>query len=462
MDKISELKKIKAYINASGKSTREFIKAITDDLSFVEMDTYYKTNDNSNDPGEGVICGFARINDSPAYIFALNTDAQKGLSRHQADKILRCMESAEKSGYPLIAILNSLGAVVDDGLMPLDGYARIIAKASSLYGVIPQISIIKGECLGSFSFYAALSDFVFMLKDSVLCSSSPLVIAAKSGKNSDAKALFGADIHYSKTGIASRVCPDVTELSKELKALLSLFDEDIVEEDLGALNKISLKLNSVYSTAEIISGVFDKNSFFEISANFGGELICGLGKLGGFTVGAVLGKDGENVVLTSNACKKASKFIRFLDSFDIPLISFVNCEGIESNLQSEQGNLIKDFANLISAVADGQNVKLSVICGNVAAAGYIALAGKGLGFDYTLAWATSSINILPANVSVEVLESAALAAAKNPKKEREALKVKVLETDGNPVNAAYKGLVDNVIEPSNTRSYLLSVLMMLN
>lgn len=462
MDRINVLKKTKADINAAGKSTRDFMNAIIDDLSFVETDTFYKTNDNSEMPGEGVICGFARINDSPVYIFAQNFEAQKGLTKHQADKILRCIESAEKSGYPLISVLSSQGAVIDDGLMPLDGYAKIIAKISSLYGVIPTISIIKGEVLGSFSYYAALSDFVFMLKDSVLCSSSPLVIAAKSGLDANAKALFGADVHFSKTGLASRVCANTAELAKDIKTVLNFLNEDIIEEDLAELNRVNVKLNNGYSAAEVISSVFDKNSFMEISANFGGELICGLGKLGGFTVGVVLGKDGENTVLTSNACKKVSKFIRFLDNFDIPLITFVNCKGLENNLQNEQSGLIKDFANLISAIADGENVKLSVICGNVAAAGYTGLAGKGLGFDYSFAWANASVNILPADISVEVLESERLKSAKNIKKERESLKEKFIETDGDPLNAAYAGLIDNIIEPANTRSYLLSVLMMLN
>lgn len=464
MDRISEFKKIKADINSSGKSTRDFIDAIVDELSFVEMDTYYKSNNEEIDVdmGEGVICGFARINDSPIYIFAQNFDAQKGLSKYQADKILKCMDSAEKAGYPLISVLSSLGAVVDGGLSSLEGYAKIIAKASSLYGIIPQISIIRGDCLGSLSYYAALSDFVFMLKDSVLCSASPLVIAAKSGKSNDAKALFGSAVHLAKTGLASRVCANVSELAKDIKKLLNLIEEDIVEDDIASLNKTNEKLNDGYNATEIINSVFDKNSFYEISAGFGGELICGLCKIGGLTAGAILSSDGQNTELTPDGCRKASKFIRFINNYNMPLLTFVNCEGTINKLESEQGTLIKDVANLMSAISDGENAKISVVCGNVAATGYTALASKSLGFNYSFAWANSSINLLPVAIGTEVLKSEQLAAAKNPKKEREILKENALKTDGNPLYAANQGFIDNIIEPANTRAYLLSVLLMLS
>ncbi|MCL1901116.1 MAG: methylmalonyl-CoA carboxyltransferase, partial [Firmicutes bacterium] len=199
MDKINGLKEIKRQINAVSKSTRDFINSLVDELSFVESDTFYKGEKNDVNSGEGVICGYARIDDSPVFIFAQNFDVLSGgLTSGQADKIIKCLNSAEKLGYPVISILSTHGAKIDEGLSSLEGFAKVISKSSSLYGVVPQICVIKGDVLGSMSYYAANCDFVYMLSDSVLCPTSPLVAAAGSNKNTDKNALFGANTLISK------------------------------------------------------------------------------------------------------------------------------------------------------------------------------------------------------------------------------------------------------------------------
>ena len=460
MDKISGLKEIKKQINTVSKSTRDFINSLVDELSFVETDMFYKNEKDDIKTGEGVICGYARISDSPVFIFAQNFDVLSGgLTSGQAEKIVKCLDSAEKLGYPVISILSTHGTKFDEGLSSLEGFAKVIAKSSGLYGVVPQICIIKGDVLGSMSYYAANCDFVYMLQDSVLCPTSPLVAAASNNKNNDPKALFGANTLISKSGLVSRVCKDQKELNSDIKKLLDLIEQDNLDESEAALNKTSEKLNGGYNTETIKSEVLDKNTFFEISRGFGDELICGLAKICGLTVGVILSKDGEDVVLTSNACKKASKFVRFLDNFDIPLITFVNIVGISSDISAIQTSLIKDVANLMSAISDSDIPKIAVLCDNVYGIGYTALSSKSVGFNYNFAWANSGINVLAPKINCE-LSADKLREGKNITKVRQEIIANYQETESNPINAAYRGFVDNIIEPKQTRAYLMSVLVM--
>ena len=461
------MKQRKAELLKLTKPVKDFINEITDEYSFVELDAFSFSKDEvfecAGAAGEGVVTGYARIEGHPVYIVAQNPDVLSGgVTKAQSDKILKCMNLAEKSDSALIYVLASSGAKVGEGLKVLDGYGQIIAKSSSLYGVIPQFSVIKGECYGSISYFAALSDVVIATKGGLLSSSSANVINAKSGGSMTAEQLSGSAA-LDKNGFASLTVNNNAELKTKLSSLLSYFSAEIIDMDEASLNEGCEALNNSYSVKSLVEGVFDADSFLELQKGFGSELKIGLGRIGGITVGAVISGEGEKgILLTGAGAQKAASFIRMLDSYNIPFVSFVNVSGSELSLSAEQNGIVRSVASLLSAVSDCTSSKISVVCGKAQGIGYTAFASKSLGFDYTVSWANASISVLSNEIGVNTLYADQISSAKFPEKAREEVAKKYASIEGDPFNAAYGGLVDNIIEPSTTRQYLISALQMLN
>ena len=459
------LKERKAAVQENTKQARELITAVADRLSFVELDTFrYSKNEfyeEAASVGEGVVTGYARINDNPVCIVAQSAEALKGgVTRAQADKILKCMALAEKSGYPLINILSSSGAMIGEGLEVLDGYAEIIAKASALYGVIPQFSVISGKCFGSIAYYASLSDVVITMKEGVLASTSASVIAAKSGVA--AESVGGAEA-LAKNGTATLTVGSPEELKSRLSAIIGMFTETYHECEEQSLNQPSVSAEAGYKCAAVTEEILDAGTFVEFCEKFGSELKVGLCRIGGMTAGVAISDDKpEGVELTAAGAKKLSRFIRFLDCYGLPFISFVNVAGVEACSQAEGMGLVKDIAGLMSAVADCESAKIAVIAGKAQGAGYTALASKKLGFDYSVAWANAAISVVNSDVAVNTIYAKEIAAAKDPEATRRKVAEKYERIDSDPFNAALNGLVDNIIDPAATRQYLISALFMLN
>ncbi len=456
----------KAAQQSGSKAVLDYIRDITDEQSFVELDAYSFSAgeffEDAEGAGEGVVTGYARIGGLPVYIAAQNPNVFSGaLTKAQSDKILKCMNLAHKSGSALLYLLASSGARVGEGLSVLDGYAQIIAKSSALYGEVPQISVINGDCYGSIAYFAALSDVVFVKKGAHAGSTSAAVLSAKSGSavSADGAAGSGALI---KNGFASAEAEDAADLKEKLSAVLEALEGDVRELSEAELNVSFDALDEGYTAQKIIDGVLDGGVFTELGAGCGDSLKTGFARVGGISAGVILSADDEGgALLTAEAADKASSFIRLLDSFGVPLITFVNVSGTELSVEAESRGIVKSVGWLMSAVSDHGGAKLAVVCGKAQGAGYTALASKALGFDYTLSWATASISVLPGDVAVSTVYSAQLAEKKAGDGDRKRLAEKYARIEGDPFNAAHRGLVDNIIQPAATRQYVISALQML-
>ena len=342
-----------------------------------------------------------------------------------------------------------------EGVRVLEGYSKLLRKMSGLYGEIPLISVIKGDVFGMLSMFAPLSDFVIALEKGVLCSNSPMVVSSKSGKATSAADLAGAST-LAKSGTAQIVCKE-EELKANLSNLLAkLYKNSDFDEE--SLNAACASLNEKYSATELINGVFDKNSFFETNKEYATEVRTGLASVGGETVGAVLfGDNPLGETLTANGCKKINKIANFCSNFDIPLITFVNCRGLEASEAAEKAGIIKESALLLSTYADSRNIKISVVVNVAAASAYSIFASKEM-VDYSLAFATAKISLLPSDASVELLYQDELKKSKSPDQLRETLTKKFEDLEADVWNFAVSGNIDNVVEPASIRQYLLSIL----
>lgn len=467
MDKTALLSERKQEIINKSQKIRNFIEGFLDKYSFVETDTFTFSKgdlfENSDNYGEGVVTGYACIDGIPVCLFAQNYDVCKGgLSKSQAEKILKIQKQAEKTGAVMISVIDTAGVKIGDGITALEGYAEIIAQSNKMYGVVPQISIIKGSCLGAMSYYCSMSDFVIMMDNSVAATNSPAVIAAVSSSSLSAKELCGAEVHLKKTGFANIIAKDTQDLSQKLNKLLNLLSTEEEFDTETELNNNAEALNNGYSYQAVIENIFDENSFLELNKGFALEIICGIGKIAGVTVGALLCNDNEKgVYLNSANARKSARFVRLLDRLNIPLISFVNTAGVETSVATEHTTLINDISLLISAINDFDGVKLSVICNRAIGIGYTALASKSIGFDNCIAWLNAVVSPLGEAASSVIYYEDEIKNSKDPIKAKELVEKKYAQINADPFNSAKSGSIDNIIEPSVSKQYIISMLMML-
>ena len=466
MDKTSMLAKRKNQILSVSKNIRKFIDNFLDEYSFAETDTFiFGKRDlfGSESFGEGVITGHATVDGIPVCLFAQNYEICKGgLSKGQADKILKIQKQAVKTGAVMVSVIDTAGIKLGDGITALEGYAEIIAQSNSMYGIVPQITIIKGNCLGAMSYYAALSDFVIMCDDSIAATNSPLIISASSNSDIKPKELCGAATHQNVTGFATITVKNEEELSNSLKKILNLLSTEEEFNPETDFNNSADILNNGYNTQNVIDNLFDESSFIELNKGYAQDIICGIGKLGGITVGALMcGNDNNGIYLNSLTARKAAKFIRLLDRFNIPLISFVNCAGVCSSIETEQSSVINDISLLLSSINDFESVKLSVICNRAIGIGYTAFASKSIGFDNCIAWVNAVISPIGEEAASLIEYDEEIKNAKNPIEAKDEAIKKYADIQADPFNAAKEGSIDNIIEPAVTKQYILSMLMML-
>lgn len=465
MDKTALLNRRKQEIVSMSEGIRGFLESFLDEYSFVEMDTFSFSKgeafDEAGSFGEGVITGYATIDGIPVCLFAQNYEVCKGgMSKAQADKIIKIQKQAQKTGAVMISVIDTAGAKLGEGITALEGYAGIMAQADSMRGEVTQIAIIKGSCLGAMSYFAALNDFVIMMDESVASTSSPAIIAASSGIES-AKDICNAKFHYTETGFASLIAKDAGELSQLLRTLLNLLSGEEEFDSDTDFNRQIEQLNGVYDAGAVIENLFD-SPMLELSAGFAPEIRCGLAKLGGITVGAIIcGSDPKGVNLTGKSAGKTQSFVKLLSRYNIPLITFVNCAGVKSDLDTEKSSIIAGISDLISAINGYDGAKISVICGRAIGIGFTALASKSLGFDNCVAWADAVVSPLGEAASAVLHYSGEIRNAQDPAKAREEVERRYASIEADPFNAAKCGSIDDIIMPSATRQYLISMLMML-
>ncbi|MET0363184.1 MAG: acyl-CoA carboxylase subunit beta [Sphingobium sp.] len=454
--------------HAKGRLTaRERLEVLLDEGSFEEVDMYVEHNcidfgmDEQHIPGDGVVTGSGTINGRLVFVFSQDFTVFGGaVSERHAMKICKVMDMAMKVGAPFIGLNDSGGARIQEGVASLAGYAEIFQRNVLASGVIPQISVIMGPCAGGAVYSPAMTDFIFMVKDSsFMFVTGPDVVKTVTNEIVTQEELGGAVTHTTKSGVA-----DIA-FENDLEALLSVRDFvdflpasnrepvpvrptvdawDRVDESLDFV--IPANANQPYDMHEVIRKVLDEGDFFEVQPAHAPNILCGFGRVEGRTVGVIANQPLALAgVLDINSSKKAGRFVRFCDAFDIPLVTFVDVPGFLPGVGQEHSGIIKHGAKLLFAYAEATVPKITIITRKAYGGAYDVMSSKHLRGDLNFAWPTAEIAVMGAKGAVEIIFR-----GKTP--EEIAEKTKEYEDRfANPFVAASKGFIDEVIQPHSTR-----------
>jgi propionyl-CoA carboxylase beta subunit len=454
--------------HAKGKLTaRERLDILLDEDSFEEIDMYVEHNcvdfgmDEQHIPGDGVVTGSGTINGRLVYVFSQDFTVFGGsLSERHAEKICKVLDNAMKVGAPVIGINDSGGARIQEGVASLGGYADVFQKNVLASGVIPQLSLIMGPCAGGAVYSPAMTDFIFMVKDSsYMFVTGPDVVKTVTNEIVTQEELGGAVTHTTKTSVADLA------YDNDIEALLAARDFidfmplsnreevperptadpwDRLEESLDTL--IPANANQPYDMHEVIRKMVDEGDFFEVQPAHAGNIICGFGRMEGATVGVVA---NQPMVLAGcldiNASKKAARFVRYCDAFNIPIITLVDVPGFLPGTSQEHNGIIKHGAKLLFAYAEATVPKITIITRKAYGGAYDVMASKHLRGDLNYAWPTAEIAVMGAKGAVEIIFRGRTA-------EEIAERTAQYEARfANPFIAAQKGFIDEVIMPHSTR-----------
>ena len=450
-------------------SARERVAVLLDEDSFEEFDMFVEHRcadfgmQDQKIPGDGVVTGQGTINGRLVYVFSKDFTVFGGsLSRAHADKIVKVQKMAVQNGAPVIGIFDAGGARIQEGVDSLAGYADIFMENVLSSGVIPQISVIMGPCAGGDVYSPALTDFIFMVKDtSYMYVTGPDVVKTVTNEEVTHETLGGATVHANKSGVVDgafendiealtqmRRLVDFLPLSNREEAPVRPVHDDIerLENSLDTL--IPPNPNTPYDMKELITKVADEGDFFEISPNFGGNILCGFGRIEGSTVGFVANQPMTLAgVLDIDASRKAARFVRFCDCFNIPVVTFVDVPGFMPGTKQEYGGLIKHGAKLLFAYAEATVPKVTVITRKAYGGAYDVMSSKHLRGDVNYAWPTAEIAVMGAKGAVEIIYRKEMG---NPEKIAELTK-EYEDNFANPYVAARKGYIDDIIMPHSTR-----------
>ncbi|MBW8755598.1 MAG: acyl-CoA carboxylase subunit beta [Sphingomonadales bacterium] len=454
--------------HAKGKLTaRERLDILLDEDSFEEVDGYVEHNcvdfgmAEEHIPGDGVVTGSGTINGRLVFVFSQDFTVFGGaVSERHAMKICKIMDAAMKVGAPVIGLNDSGGARIQEGVSALAGYAEIFQRNVNASGVIPQLSLIMGPCAGGAVYSPAMTDFIFMVKDSsFMFVTGPDVVKTVTNEVVTQEELGGAITHTTKTSVADLA------LENDIETLLTARDffdflplsnkEDVPErpsadpwdrreDSLDTI--IPASANQPYDMHEVIRKTLDEGDFFEVQPAHAGNVLCGFGRVEGRTVGVVANQPMVLAgVLDINTSKKAARFVRFCDAFNIPIITFVDVPGFLPGTNQEHNGIIKHGAKLLFAYAEATVPKITVITRKAYGGAYDVMASKHLRGDLNYAWPTAEIAVMGAKGAVEIIfrgQDAEGIAAKTKEYE---------DRFANPFVAAAKGFVDEVIYPHSTR-----------
>ena len=461
----------------SGKMTaRERIDMLLDKGTFVELDklmVHRCTNygmDRNKIPGDGVVSGYGKIDGRQVFVYAYDFTVYGGsLSASNAKKIVKVQQLALKNGAPIIALNDSGGARIQEGIESLSGYADIFYQNTMASGVIPQISAILGPCAGGACYSPALTDFIFMVKEkSHMFVTGPDVVKTVIHEEVSKEELGGAMTHSSKSGVTHFMANTEEELLMSIRELLSFLPQNNMDEArkqncTDDVNREDASLNSIvpadpnvpYDMKEIIERVVDGGYFFEVMQNFAKNIIIGFARMGGRSVGIVANQPAYLAgVLDIDASDKASRFIRFCDCFNIPLITFEDVPGFLPGYTQENNGIIRHGAKIVYAFAEATVPKLTVITRKAYGGAYIVMNSKQTGADVNFAYPSAEIAVMGAEGAVNILFRKADAETKA--QELNAYKEKF----ATPYQAAELGFIDEIILPKQTRKRLIQALEM--
>lgn len=467
-----------------GKMTaRERIDLLLDKGSFREIDAFVEhreTNfgmDKMKIPGDSVVTGWGTIDGRLVYVFSQDFTVFGGsLSQVHAAKVCKIMDMAMKNGAPVIGINDSGGARIQEGVDSLGGYADIFLRNTLASGVVPQISAIMGPCAGGAVYSPALTDFIFMVKDtSHMFITGPDVVKTVTGEEVSFEELGGAMTHNSKSGVAHMAAnseADCLYLIREMFSYLpsnNMEDapykatrDDALRTEAALDSLVPDNPNKPYDIKEVIHHIVDDGIFFEIQEHYAENIVVGFARLGGQAVGIVANQPMVLAgVLDINASEKAARFVRFCDCFNIPLIVFEDVPGFLPGLDQEHGGIIRHGAKLLYAFCEATVPKLTVVTRKAYGGAYCVMNSKHIRADLNLAWPTAEIAVMGPEGAVNIIFRRELDEAEDPEARKTELVSEYREQFANPYTAARRGYVDDVIEPRETRPRLINALQML-
>ena len=478
--------KIKKQHDKGRYTARERVGMLLDEGSFEEFDIF-KTHrctdfgmESSKPYTDGVITGYGTVNGRLVFVFSQDFTIFGGsLSKAYSEKICKIMDMAANTGAPVIGLNDSGGARIQEGVDALAGYTDIFLKNVLYSGVVPQISLILGPCAGGAVYSPAITDFVMMTNEkSYMFLTGPKVVKKVTAEDVTTEQLGGASVHSSISGVAHLVYDDEPALMEGVKELLSYlpqsFREDppVLETD-DPVDRADDELNYIipdnpnkaYDVRDVIRRVTDNSRFFETQENFAKNIVTGFARLNGSSVGVVANQPEHlSGVLDNNASVKAARFVRFCDSFNIPLIIFEDVPGFMPGTKQEYGGIIRNGAKLLYAFAEATIPKITIILRKAYGGAYCVMSSKHLRGDIVLAWPTAEIAVMGPDGAAEIVYKKELEEDDgiDPGEKLDKLKDKYREMFANPYKAAEKGYIDDIIVPANTRIKLIKSLKMLS
>ena len=463
--------------HAKGKLTaRERIDLLLDEGSFEEFDMFVEHRavefgmEKNRIPGDGVVTGWGTVNGRVVFVFSKDFTVFGGsLSGAHAEKIVKLMGQAQKVGAPVIGLYDAGGARIQEGVESLAGYADIFLQNVMMSGVVPQISVIMGPCAGGDVYSPAMTDFIFMVKDtSYMFVTGPDVVKTVTNEVVTAEELGGARVHATKSGVADGAFENDLEALTQVRRLVDFLPlsnrekpphresyDDASRDEMSLDSLVPANPNKPYDMKELILKVVDEGDFFEISPDYAKNIVIGFGRMDGDTVGFVANQPVSLAgVLDIDSSRKAARFVRFCDAFEIPIVTFVDVPGFMPGTKQEYGGLIKHGAKLLFAYAEATVPKITVITRKAYGGAYDVMSSKHLRGDFNYAWPTAEIAVMGAKGAVEIIFRA---EAKDPEAlaEREA---EYKQRFANPFVAAQLGYIDDVIMPHGTRRRIVRAL----
>lgn len=463
--------------HSKGKLTaRERIDLLFDENTFQELDSFAVTNEASFGKvnatlGDGVITGYGKVNGRLVYAYSQDMNVMGGsLGSTHANKIMKVQKLALKTGAPIIGIQDSGGARIQEGVKSLDGYAGIFFNNVKASGVIPQISVIVGPCAGGAVYSPALTDFIFMVNHtSSMFVTGPSVIKEVLNEDVTMEELGGAMVHSSKSGVSHFAYEDEESIFRNVRKLLSYIPSNNIENpphiDMGdSPYRVEEKLrdiipedtNKAYDIKEVISLIVDNGKYYEIMKNYAQNIITCFTRLNGKTIGVVANQPKVLAgTLDINSSLKSARFIRFCDAFNIPILVLEDVPGFLPGVNQEHNGIIKHGAKLLYALADSSVPRITVILRKAYGGAYCVLNSKPLGGDFNFAWPNAEIAVMGHDGAIAILYKKELSVSENASDLKKQLEKKYKEEVANPYVACENGMIDEVIDPAETRVKLI-------
>lgn len=495
-DKIDELYKKRREVELGGgshriekqyqkgkKTARDRIRYLLDEDSFVELNPFMESREFTYDTenhvkGEGVVTGYGTINQQPVYLFAQDFTVYGGaLSEMHAKKITNAMDLAAKNGFPFIGLNDSGGARIQEGVSSLDGYGEVFYRNAIYSGVIPQISVIMGPSAGGAVYSPALTDVIIMVEEtSKMFITGPKVIETVTGEQISSEDLGGSLVHNTKSGNAHLNAKSEEEALDMVKSLLNYLPDqqgsspkklpykaESDDENRSSLIEIvPYDDRSVYDVKKVIEEIVDENSFFELHKEFAKNIVVGFARIRGQSIGLVCNQPKYMAGgLDIDSSDKAARFIRFCDAFNVPILTLEDVTGFFPGIKQEHGGIIRHGAKILYAFSEATVPKITVILRKAFGGAYVALNSKSIGADLVYAWPNAEIAVMGPEGAANIIYNKEISESENPEETRNKKIEEYKERFANPYIAAGLGMIDDVIDPRETRLKIYQGLQML-